>query len=467
MVQIFRDLLYLLDMLTLSTEAGQDFTSAMKTVIDKGTPGPLLNEFRIVHQEVTLGKTRTEALRAMAARIDLPEMTSFVLALIQAEELGTSIGKVLRIMADQMRVKRSTLAEEMAGKVPVKLMMPLILLIVPAAFIVLLFGPVYMCMTGQQLAGNENRSRGRSGLPLHRRARCEPGSRVSAEGGVRSVRIRRAVENDIVVSDAAVSRRARVDRVPTAGSWRTLGRAPASRDGFASVRRRNRSTAATSSTRRHDPQVRVVARKVLKKAAAEAKPAAPPPGRTPASVRLAPRAVPPSRAAIRPLLWPSKPGLPPQSNQPRPSLSGHHWMAHRIDESPRWGDLRRPHRRRHSPSISGGRNRGSNPFGKQVIDNSALRAWQALLVVCRARSRATDSRCRSRTSATILAGDIDPEQALWAVSKMCSTRVIVRLPRAQLAEELVAPAVSPRGSPTTSGFARPSCSLSAVRSWWR
>jgi tight adherence protein C len=151
MVKIFRDLPYVLDMLTLSTEAGQDFTSAMKTVIDKGSPGPLLDEFRIVHQEVTLGKTRTEALRAMAARIDLPEMTSFVLALIQAEELGTSIGKVLRIMADQMRVKRSTLAEEMAGKVPVKLMMPLILLIVPAAFIVLLFGPVYMYMTGQQL----------------------------------------------------------------------------------------------------------------------------------------------------------------------------------------------------------------------------------------------------------------------------------------------------------------------------
>jgi tight adherence protein C len=151
MVRIFRDLPYVLDMLTLSTEAGQDFTSAMKTVVEKGTPGPLLDEFRIVHQEVTLGKTRTEALRAMAFRIDLPEMTSFVLALIQAEELGTSIGKVLRIMADQMRIKRSTLAEEMAGKVPVKLMMPLMLLIVPASFIVLLFGPVYMYVTGQQL----------------------------------------------------------------------------------------------------------------------------------------------------------------------------------------------------------------------------------------------------------------------------------------------------------------------------
>ena len=150
-LRIFRDLPYVLDMLTLSTEAGQDFSSAMATVIEKGTPGPLLAEFRIVHQEVTLGKTRAEALRGMAGRIDLPEVTSFVMSLIQAEQLGTSIGKVLRIMAEQMRVKRSTIAEEMAGKVPVKLMMPLMLLIVPASFIVLLFGPIYLYATGQQL----------------------------------------------------------------------------------------------------------------------------------------------------------------------------------------------------------------------------------------------------------------------------------------------------------------------------
>ena len=149
--RMFRDLPYVLDMLTLSTEAGQDFSSAMATVIEKGTPGPLLEEFKIVHQEVTLGKTRSEALRAMAQRIDLPEVTSFVLALIQAEQLGTSIGKVLRIMADQMRVKRSTIAEELAGKVPVKMMAPLVSLVIPAAFIVLLFGPIYMYMTGQQL----------------------------------------------------------------------------------------------------------------------------------------------------------------------------------------------------------------------------------------------------------------------------------------------------------------------------
>jgi tight adherence protein C len=150
-IRIFRDLPYVLEMLMLSTEAGQDFSSAMATVIEKGTPGPLLEEFRVVHQEVTLGKTRADALRGMAQRLDLPEVTSFVLALIQAEQLGTSIGAVLRIMAEQMRIKRSTIAEELAGKVPVKLMAPLVACILPASFIILLFGPIYMYMTGQEL----------------------------------------------------------------------------------------------------------------------------------------------------------------------------------------------------------------------------------------------------------------------------------------------------------------------------
>lgn len=143
MQRVIRDMPYVLDLLTLSTEAGQDFTSAMALVIDKAPPGPLVDEFRIAHQEVTLGKSRADSLRAMAQRVDLPELTSFVLALLQAEQLGTSIGSVLRIMAEQMRVRRSTMAEEMAGKVPVKLMAPLIMLIFPASFMVL-FVPLYL-----------------------------------------------------------------------------------------------------------------------------------------------------------------------------------------------------------------------------------------------------------------------------------------------------------------------------------
>jgi tight adherence protein C len=140
---MFRDMPYVMDLLTLSTEAGQDFSSAMATVVEKGPPGPLVGEFRIVHQEVTLGKTRADALRAMAERVDLTELTSFVLALLQAEQLGASVSRVLRTMSEQMRIKRSTLAEEMAGKVPVKLMAPLVICIFPASFIVL-FVPLYL-----------------------------------------------------------------------------------------------------------------------------------------------------------------------------------------------------------------------------------------------------------------------------------------------------------------------------------
>jgi tight adherence protein C len=137
MRRIFRDLPYTIDLLTLSTEAGQDFSSAMATVVEKGTPGPLLDEFRVAHQEVILGKSRADSLRGMADRLDLPEVTSFVLALLQAEQLGTGVGNVLRVMSEQTRQKRWQLAEEAAGRVPVKLMMPLIGCVFPASFIIL------------------------------------------------------------------------------------------------------------------------------------------------------------------------------------------------------------------------------------------------------------------------------------------------------------------------------------------
>ena len=142
-LRIFRDMPYVLDLLTLSTEAGQDFSSAMAMVVEKGPSGPLVEEFRVAQQSVTLGTARADALRAMADRIDLAELTSFVLALIQAEQLGAGIGKVLRVMGDQMRVKRWNLAEETAGKVPVKLMAPLVICIFPASFIIL-FVPIYL-----------------------------------------------------------------------------------------------------------------------------------------------------------------------------------------------------------------------------------------------------------------------------------------------------------------------------------
>ena len=143
MRRIFRDLPYALDLLILSTETGLDFASAMATVVDKGPTGPLIDEFRIAQPEVTLGKPRGDSLRALADRVDLTEIRSFVLALLQAEQLGASVAATLRTMAEQMRVKRWTLAEEAAGKVPVKLMAPLIACIFPASFIVL-FVPIYL-----------------------------------------------------------------------------------------------------------------------------------------------------------------------------------------------------------------------------------------------------------------------------------------------------------------------------------
>ncbi|MGH7823436.1 MAG: type II secretion system F family protein, partial [Candidatus Binatia bacterium] len=83
-IAIFRDLPNVLDILVLSTEAGQDFSSAMGTLVEKGPPGPLVEEFRVTMQEVMLGKSRADALRGMADRVDLPELTSFILALVQA-----------------------------------------------------------------------------------------------------------------------------------------------------------------------------------------------------------------------------------------------------------------------------------------------------------------------------------------------------------------------------------------------
>jgi tight adherence protein C len=93
-----------------------------------------------VLQEIQLGKRRGEALRDMAYRMDVPDVTSFVAALTQAEQLGVSIAKILRIQADQMRVKRRQRAQEKAQQAPVKMMIPMVLLIFPSIWIVLL-GP--------------------------------------------------------------------------------------------------------------------------------------------------------------------------------------------------------------------------------------------------------------------------------------------------------------------------------------
>ena len=126
-----------LDLLTICVEAGLGFDAAMQKVAEKWQ-SELSMAFARVLQEVNLGKIRRDAMRDMAERIGIPEMTSFVAAIIQSEILGVSLAKVLRIQSDQMRVKRRQRAEEEAHKAPIKMLIPMALLIFPSLLLVLM-----------------------------------------------------------------------------------------------------------------------------------------------------------------------------------------------------------------------------------------------------------------------------------------------------------------------------------------
>ena len=133
-----------LDLLTVCVEAGLGFDQAMSKVSEKWE-NELSMAFERVIQEVRLGKLRREALRDMADRMDLSDMTSFVAAIIQADQLGVSMGKVLRIQSDQMRMKRRQRAEKKAHEAPIKMLIPMAFLIFPAIYIVLL-GPAALIL---------------------------------------------------------------------------------------------------------------------------------------------------------------------------------------------------------------------------------------------------------------------------------------------------------------------------------
>ncbi|HXF83819.1 MAG TPA: type II secretion system F family protein [Anaerolineales bacterium] len=126
-----------LDLLTICVEAGLGFDAAMSKVSEKWD-NELSLAFARVIREIQLGKTRREALKDMADRLGIQEMTSFVAAIIQSEQLGVSMAKVLRIQSDQMRLKRRQRAEEEAHKAPVKMIIPMALLIFPTIIIIIL-----------------------------------------------------------------------------------------------------------------------------------------------------------------------------------------------------------------------------------------------------------------------------------------------------------------------------------------
>jgi tight adherence protein C len=132
---------YVLDLMTLSVEAGLDFMTAMRKIIERRAMDPLGEELLRAFHEIQVGKTRRQALRDLATRVDQPDLSSVSAALVQADELGVSLGTILRIMADQMRIKRFQRAEKLAYEAPVKMLGPLLLCIFPAVMAFLL-GPI-------------------------------------------------------------------------------------------------------------------------------------------------------------------------------------------------------------------------------------------------------------------------------------------------------------------------------------
>ena len=128
-----------LDLLTISVRAGLGFDAALGKVVEK-LPGPLSEEFRRALAEVRVGKQRREALRDIVARTEVGPLTNFIGAIIQAEQLGVSISKVLQVQSEQLRIERRQRAEEQAAKAPIKMLFPLVGCIFPSLFIVIL-GP--------------------------------------------------------------------------------------------------------------------------------------------------------------------------------------------------------------------------------------------------------------------------------------------------------------------------------------
>ena len=136
-----------LDLLTISVEAGLGFDAALAKVVEK-MEGPLVAEFRQALAEIRMGRTRRDALRDVAKRADSQPINNFIGAIVQAEQLGVPIAKVLQIQSNQLRIERRQRAEEAAAKAPVKMLFPMVGCIFPTIFIVILGPAIVTVMRG-------------------------------------------------------------------------------------------------------------------------------------------------------------------------------------------------------------------------------------------------------------------------------------------------------------------------------